>query len=95
MTLLKTLVILSLNLGTYKNFIFMNITKLIKKAVKICGSQNNLAKLTGISQVSISKVLKGGGINAKYIQAISDATNNQITVEQLVKALDHRNDNRR
>lgn len=72
------------------------MSDIIKEAVKICGSQQKLATKCNVSQQAVGAwVRKKKGIKAKYLQAISDATNNQITVEQLVKALDHRNDNRR
>ena len=37
----------------------------IEKAISICGSQVKLSQECGVSQVSVSFWLNGGGINAK------------------------------
>ena len=68
--------------------------RILQDVIDICGSQEKLANSLGCSQGAISLWLKGGGVNSKYIQAISDATKNEITVEELVKALDHRKQRR-
>ena len=64
---------------------------IVRKVIEICGSQAELAKACEVSQQAVNKWLKGASVNGKYFQAISDATNNEITVEQLAKAFDHRN----
>ncbi|WP_075290723.1 transcriptional regulator [Histophilus somni] len=63
------------------------MNKNIEKAISICGSQENLAKACGVTQMAISKWLYGGGINAKYISLISKATGGQVTESELLKSL--------
>ena len=50
----------------------------IEKAISICGSQVKLSQECGVSQVSVSFWLNGGGINAKYIPRIVKVTEKQI-----------------
>ena len=71
-----------------------NLKEIFEKAIQINGSQQELARKIGVSQFTISRWLKGEGVNSKYIQALSDATKNEITVEELIKALDHRKQRR-
>lgn len=65
---------------------------LIQQIIKNSGkTQADFAKAVGVAQPTIIKWIKGKGINAKYLQALADASQGQVTVEQLAKALDHRN----
>ncbi|AWX15583.1 transcriptional regulator [Mergibacter septicus] len=59
----------------------------ISKAIKICGSQTALANYCGVSQQTVCKWLNGGGIRAKYIQRIVNATNGKITADELLSEL--------
>lgn len=59
----------------------------IKKAISICGSQVKLSQLCGVSQVTISHWLNGGGIKAKHIKSISNATNGKISTDEILQSL--------
>ncbi|HHE3465270.1 helix-turn-helix domain-containing protein [Pasteurella multocida] len=61
--------------------------KTIEKAISICGSQLRLAQECGVSQVSVSFWLNGGGIGAKYIPLIAKATNGKISEIEILKSL--------
>lgn len=61
--------------------------KVIEKAILACGSQVKLSQLCGVSQVSISYWLNGGGFNAKYIPKIVAATDGQVTEKELIESL--------
>lgn len=61
--------------------------EVIEKAISILGSQANLGKECGVSQVSVSFWLKGGGINARYIPKIVKATKGKITAKQILNSL--------
>lgn len=51
---------------------------IIQHAVDIAGSQQKLANLCGVKQPTVWRWLHGGGIDAKYVIAISKATNGRI-----------------
>ena len=55
----------------------------IKRAILICGSQSALAKSCGVSQQTVGKWLKGGGISTVYVGRIIEATQGQVTLEDL------------
>lgn len=64
------------------------MNKVICKAISICGSRQKLADLCQVSDMTVGNWLKGtNGINGKYIQSISDATNGEVTVAEIVKSL--------
>lgn len=65
----------------------------IKKAISICGSQVKLSQKCGVSQVSVSFWLNGGGINAKYIPRIVKATKGKVTEKQILHSLANLTDN--
>lgn len=52
--------------------------KAIQRAVNIAGSQQKLADLCGVKQPTVWRWLHGGGIDAKYVLAITRATNGQV-----------------
>ncbi|MDH2998087.1 transcriptional regulator [Pasteurellaceae bacterium LFhippo2] len=60
------------------------MNKAIAKAVEHCKTQSALAIACGVSQVTIVKWLNGGGIKAKYILRIVEATNGKVTAEELL-----------
>ncbi|ABR74578.1 transcriptional regulator [Actinobacillus succinogenes] len=61
--------------------------KVIEKAISICGSQASLSQKCGVSQVSVSFWLNGGGISAKYIPLIAKATDGKIGEIEILKSL--------
>ena len=63
------------------------MNKKIQEAIECCGSKMALAKACGISRAAVVKWLNGGGIRAKYIQRIVNATNGQITADELLSEL--------
>lgn len=67
-----------------KTFIIMN--KVVKRVISICGGQKELANACGVSQVAIVKWLKGGGISAKYVPLISQATEGQVSIEEICQS---------
>jgi len=57
----------------------------ISKAVKLIGGQSKLAKIVGTTQTAISNwVNRHQQTPAKYIRTVSELTNNEVTVEQLL-----------
>ncbi|MCI7353332.1 MAG: YdaS family helix-turn-helix protein [[Actinobacillus] rossii] len=61
--------------------------EVIEKAISICGSQARLGQECGVSQVSVSFWLNGGGISAKYIPLITRATNGKVSTEEILQSL--------
>ncbi|SEQ77320.1 YdaS family helix-turn-helix protein [Basfia succiniciproducens] len=61
--------------------------KVIEKAISICGSQARLSQECGVSQVSVSFWLNGGGISAKYIPLITRATNGKVSEIEILNSL--------
>lgn len=59
----------------------------IEKAVKILGTQAKLAELCNVSQQSVHKWVKGGGISVTLAQKIENATNGQVTVYEIAKGV--------
>ncbi|MEJ2912758.1 helix-turn-helix domain-containing protein [Pseudoalteromonas sp. C12FD-1] len=65
----------------------------IKKAVKIIGGQTKLGKELGVSQGSVwDWINKFGQAPAKYIPRISELTNGEVTVHELLA--DHQKANK-
>ena len=63
------------------------MNKTIEKALSICGSRKVLAEMCGVSGMTVGNWLKGDGINVKYIQLISDATEGKVTVVEILESL--------
>ena len=61
--------------------------QVIEKAISICGSQAKLSQMCGVSQVSVSFWLNGGGISAKYIPLIARATKGKVSEIEILKSL--------
>lgn len=61
--------------------------KVIEEAISICGSQVKLSQKCGVSQVSVSFWLNGGGISAKYIPLIAKATNGKVSEIEILNSL--------
>lgn len=59
----------------------------IQKAIRLAGSQANLAKRIGVGQSTISKWLNGAEISARYISALVTAMDGQVTAEEILKSL--------
>lgn len=59
----------------------------IQKAIRLAGSQANLAKRIGVGQSTISKWLNGAEISARYISALVTAMDDQVTAEEILKSL--------
>ncbi|MDH2998084.1 hypothetical protein A1D22_09370 [Pasteurellaceae bacterium LFhippo2] len=60
------------------------MNKAIAKAIEISGSRIALAEACGVSHTAIKKWFRGGGIKAKYILRIVEATNGKVTAEELL-----------
>ena len=57
----------------------------IKKAVECVGNQTKLAELLGVKQSYISRWINDNAqAPAKYIRQISELTNNEVTVNELL-----------
>lgn len=57
----------------------------IEKAVSIVGGQTKMARCLGIRQPLVAHwIHRHGQAPAKYIKQISELTNNEVTVEQLL-----------
>lgn len=61
--------------------------QIIEKAISICGSQAKLSEECGVTQPSVSLWLSGGGIRAKYIPRIAQATKNKVTEKEILDSL--------
>ncbi|ENL7643062.1 helix-turn-helix domain-containing protein [Enterobacter hormaechei] len=48
--------------------------KTIQRAIDIAGSQKKLADLCGVAQPTVWRWLHGGGIDARYVMKIVNAT---------------------
>lgn len=59
----------------------------IQKAIRLAGSQANLAKMIGVGQSTISKWLNGAEISSRYISALVTAMDGQVTAEEILKSL--------
>ncbi|WP_410679052.1 YdaS family helix-turn-helix protein [Avibacterium paragallinarum] len=65
----------------------MLTNKTILDIITIAGSQQKLADLCGVSQMTISKWLNGGGINARYIPLLARASQGKFTPEDILNEL--------
>ncbi|MGY6772115.1 YdaS family helix-turn-helix protein [Gallibacterium sp. ZY190522] len=61
--------------------------KIIKKVIKECGTQKNLAAICGVTQGAVSFWLAGGGIKGKYISLIAKASNGKVTESEILRSL--------
>jgi DNA-binding transcriptional regulator YdaS (Cro superfamily) len=55
----------------------------ISRAIRIVGSQSELARRCNVTQAAVSKWLHGGRVSAENALAIQAATDSQITVHNL------------
>ncbi|EMB2734806.1 helix-turn-helix domain-containing protein [Serratia liquefaciens] len=55
----------------------------IQKAVSIVGSQQKLASLCGVKQPTVWRWLHGGGLDARYVKLIVNATGGQVTAVEI------------
>lgn len=60
---------------------------IIEKAIKIVGSQKELAQKVGVDQSAVSKWLRGGGIRSQYIPKIVQATKGVISTEEILSSI--------
>ena len=51
----------------------------IQKAIEVCGSQEKLAARVGVSQVAVSKWLRGGDIDPRRAPLIEEATGGVVS----------------
>lgn len=65
----------------------VDLNRAIAKAVEILGSQNKLAEACGMSQPSVIKWLKGGGISAVSAKKIEDATQGKVTMREVAEGV--------
>ena len=63
------------------------MNKVIDKAIKECGSRENLASSCGVSIMTVCNWLRGSGIGGKFIKPISDSTNGAVTVDEILQSL--------
>ncbi|WKS98335.1 YdaS family helix-turn-helix protein [Gallibacterium anatis] len=63
------------------------MNKTIKNIIHIAGSQQKLADFCGVSQMTVSKWLNGGGINSRYIPLLVEASEGLYTSEELINEL--------
>ncbi|AZI13564.1 YdaS family helix-turn-helix protein [Avibacterium paragallinarum] len=64
------------------------MNKVLTKIIAECGgTQKSLAKKCGVSQMTVSYWLRGGGINAKYIPLIAKASNGKVTEAEILRSL--------
>lgn len=61
----------------------------IIKAIELCGSQVELARACGVSQQSVAKWLKGGGISAVSAKKIEDATQGKVTMREVAEGVNN------
>lgn len=61
---------------------------IIEKAIKIVGSQKELAEKVGVDQSAVSKWLRGGGIRSQYIPKIVQATGGIVSTEEILSSVD-------
>lgn len=57
--------------------------KVIQRAVNIAGSQKKLADLCGVAQPTVWRWLHGGGIDARYVMPIVNATSGKIKAAEI------------
>ncbi|MDM3332423.1 helix-turn-helix domain-containing protein [Citrobacter sp. Cb127] len=57
--------------------------KVIQRAVSIAGSQKKLADLCGVAQPTVWRWLHGGGIDARYVMQIVNATNGKVKATEI------------
>ncbi len=55
----------------------------ISNVINICGSQSAVARICGVSQSAVLKWLNGGKMDVKYIPHIINATQGEVTPEDL------------
>jgi len=63
------------------------MNKTIMNIIAISGSQQKLADFCGVSQMTVSKWLNGGGINARYIPLLAQASKGEYTIEDILNEL--------
>lgn len=57
--------------------------KVIQRAVNIAGSQKKLADLCGVAQPTVWRWLHGGGIDARYVMPIVNATAGKVKAAEI------------
>lgn len=63
------------------------MNKAIVRAIDELGTQVKLAKACGVSQQSVNKWLKGGGISAVSAKKIEDATQGKVTMREVAEGV--------
>lgn len=61
----------------------------IQKIITLVGSQKELADKVGVNQSAVSKWLGGGGIRSQYIPALVNASNGEVTTEEILRSLEN------
>ncbi|MDP8184376.1 YdaS family helix-turn-helix protein [Phocoenobacter skyensis] len=65
----------------------MKRNKIIGRLIEIAGSKAELAKLIGASPVSVAAWYNCKyGVNAKYLIKLSEVSNGEFTVEDIIKS---------
>ncbi|MDM4190620.1 helix-turn-helix domain-containing protein [Klebsiella oxytoca] len=59
------------------------MNKVIKKALKIVGSQKRLAEICGVSQPAVHKWLNGGCVSPEKVNAIVLATGGMVKAHEI------------
>lgn len=67
------------------------MNKTIMNIIAISGSQQKLADFCGVSQMTVSKWLNGGGINSRYIPLLAQASKGEYTIEDILNELSKSN----
>lgn len=57
--------------------------EVILRAINIAGSQKKLANLCGVAQPTVWRWLHGGGIDARYVMPIVNATNGKVKAAEI------------
>ncbi len=63
------------------------MNKVIDKAITLCGGRDKLATACGVSVMTVGNWVRGLGIKAKHIKPISDATNGEISTDEILQSL--------
>ncbi len=57
--------------------------KAIQRAISITGSQQKLASLCGVKQPTVWRWLHGGGVDARYVMPIVNATRGEVRADEI------------
>lgn len=63
------------------------MNKVIEKAISSCGGRDKLATACGVSVMTVGNWARGLGIKAKHIKPISDATNGEVSIDEILQSV--------